>query len=140
VTLKHKQDMFNNYLNSQNRHVASTYLVVGIWNTLFAIVFFAFLYKTFPSLNIQIILFCSFIIANFQSHLMQRKFVWKTSTRYSKELIRFYASSSILYILNVLILEVASRYTALEVIQIQSVATIIILVISILSQKLFVFR
>jgi putative flippase GtrA len=132
--------MHTSRVNSINRRFAYNYLFVGIWNTFFALILFIFLYEMFSSLHIQIILLASFIVTNFQSHLTQRKFVWKTRTKYTKELIRFYASSSVFYAMNVSILEIATRYTSLGIVQIQTLATSAILVISILVQKLFIFR
>lgn len=76
------------------------YLVVGAWNTFFSIVLLYSLFFIFSTKYYEYELGFTFLIATCQSFFTQRKFVWMSSDVVKAELLRFYAGTTLQYLLN----------------------------------------
>ena len=80
------------------------FVIVGLWNTIFALSMFYSLLKVFDSSNYQLLLVICFLLANIQSHFMQRTFVWKSKDPYFLEISRFLVSAVAISLMNFLLL------------------------------------
>jgi len=116
------------------------YLVVGSWNTLFAILVFYLFTKFIPHLNYQIILLLSFLIASAQSHFTQRHFVWLSSQAYASEFLKFIAGTFLFYLINASLLPLLVEGFDFPVFESQLCLTPFLLFASYLLQHKFVFK
>ena len=90
---------------SRLENVQFRYLLGGIWNSFFGIAFFGILLLLLEDQIGYIgVLTISMPISILQSHFIQRKFVWSTTSNYKHELIRFSAVYATQYVLNVVLL------------------------------------
>jgi len=116
------------------------YIYVGVWNTIFSLAIFQILLHFCPVLHYQVILFITFLIANFQSHFTQRKFVWKSKKNYFVEFAQFLLGSVFSYMINVVALAILIRITTIRLIYIQSVITICLLAFSYVLHSKIIFN
>jgi putative flippase GtrA len=90
---------------SRLENVQFRYLLGGIWNSFFGIVLFGILLLLLEEqIGYLGVLTISMPISIVQSHFIQRRFVWSTSSSYRQELIRFSTVYAAQYILNVVLL------------------------------------
>jgi putative flippase GtrA len=80
------------------------FLIVGLWNTAFSLSMFYLFLKVFKSTNYQVLVLICFLLANIQSHLMQRTLVWKSKEPYFSELFRFIVNAIAISLLNFILL------------------------------------
>lgn len=78
----------------------SRYLLVGIWNSIFGVSTFLVLSGLFGQEPDILILGISYGISIVQAHFSQRHFVWKTTTAYVPELLKFSTAYLLQFILN----------------------------------------
>jgi putative flippase GtrA len=116
------------------------YVVIGLWNTLFGIGTFFFLWRITNESNYRLVLFLSFCLSNFQSHFTQRFFVWKSKNRYIPELRRFFVSAIGFFILNLLLLTFLVEVFKHPPFEVQVFLTFAIVVLSYFFQKYAVFK
>lgn len=121
-------------------NVKVRYLVVGSWNTFFAILIFYLFTKFTPHLNYQIILLLSFLTATAQSHFTQRHFVWLSSQAYVPEFLKFLAGTFLFYLINASLLPLLVEGFNFPVFESQLGITPLLLCASYLLQQKFVFK
>jgi putative flippase GtrA len=80
------------------------FLIVGLWNTAFSLSMFYLFLKLFKSTNYQVLVLICFFLANIQSHLMQRTFVWKSKEPYFSEIFRFIVNAILISAINFILL------------------------------------
>jgi len=86
--------------------VATRYVLVGIWNSIFGVGIFLLLSKSFPKLYDSVILLFSYIISIVQAHFTQRKFVWESKESYFGELFRFSGAYISQFVVNLILLQI----------------------------------
>lgn len=117
------------------------YLIVGIWNTLFGLAVFAALLFALEDITGYVgVLTISMVISVLQSHLTQRIFVWSTSSRYGKELLRFSSVYVAQYILNLSLLWFAVEICSFPVLNSQLFIAAGLIVIFYFVNKKWTFR
>ena len=116
------------------------YLTVGIWNTFFGIGIFYLLLKLLSEVDYQLLLFVCFIVANLQSHFMQRVFVWKSEEFYFAELTRFFAGAIGVFLINLFLLTFSVDFLGYPTFLSQIVLTIVLTVLNYFFQKHAVFK
>jgi putative flippase GtrA len=116
------------------------YLFVGTWNTLFGFGVFYLLLKFLGDENYRYTLVLAFVLANLQSHLTQRLFVWKSKQRYWTELFRFILGALLVLALNLFTLTILVDKLKFPIIESQLVLTIVITLINFLIQKTMVYK
>ena len=116
------------------------YLLVGIWNSLFGILAFAIILKIAGVDRHQLALALGYVVAILQSHLTQRRYVWKSKTPYFTELLKFSALYLVQYPLNVLGLLVLVDLFGMKPIIAQSGLTFLLTLGLFFTNKLFIFR
>jgi len=121
-------------------HPKITFILIGIWNTIFAISFFSLLSNYAGKNWYPLSLFLVYLSGTFQSHFLNRKFVWKSSNNYTHEFSKFGVMSVIIYLLNVLILKICLARLEFSIITIQLVISICLAGLSFMAQKELVYR
>ncbi len=116
------------------------YVLVGVWNTIFSLTIFQILIYCYPNLHHQVVLLITFLMANCQSHFMQRRIVWESKKNYFVELTQFLSGSVFSYIVNVAALALLTRTTTFKLMEIQFFITIFLLVFSYLLHSRIIFR
>jgi len=116
-----------------------SFLVVGVWNTIFGLSLFYLLLKIIPELNYFIILTSSFIISTLQSHFSQRSFVWRSSGPYLYELMKFFWGTFGSFIFNLACLPVLVEYLHFPVYLSQVLIVFLLTIFSFFYQKNIVF-
>lgn len=76
------------------------FLVAGVWNTLFSFLLFYFLLHLMTTTYYQLALLICTIFSILQSHITQRKFIWKSKQPYLAELSKFSVGIIIQYLIN----------------------------------------
>lgn len=116
------------------------FLIVGLWNTFFALSTLYLLLELFDNTNYRLILIISFLLANLQSHLMQRLFVWKSRDPYFMEIFRFLCGAVGISLLNFLLLAFLVEELGFPIFETQVVIALSITTVNFLFQKYFVFN
>jgi putative flippase GtrA len=80
------------------------YLVIGVWNSCFGVGNFLLISLTLTKLSDSIVLTLSYFFSIIQSHLTQRRLVWKSKGRYMPELLRFSTAYVAQYFVNMVLL------------------------------------
>jgi putative flippase GtrA len=116
------------------------FLTVGVWNTIFALSMFYTLLKVFDSTSYQLLLVICFLVANIQSHFMQRTFVWKSKDPYIQEIFRFLVSAVTISLLNFLLLVLFVEVLDYQVFETQVTIALAITSLNFFLQKRLVFK
>jgi putative flippase GtrA len=117
------------------------YIIIGIWNTLFAITIFAIIHILFSrKITLTETLTIAFVFGVVQSFATQKKFVWRSSEKVSAEFPKFLLVSTLQYIANVLLLKtLTSRFNANPITS-QIFVTAALILITYLVLKFWVFK
>jgi putative flippase GtrA len=127
-------------LLSRLESVQFRYLIGGIWNSIFGIVLFGILLLLLEDrIGYLGVLTISMPISITQSHYVQRKFVWSTSSNYKQELMRFSLVYALQYFLNLALLWTAVEFLEFEVFYSQLVIVGFLIVASYLLNKKWTF-
>lgn len=125
---------------SRLENVQFRYLIGGIWNSIFGIVLFGILLLLLEDqIGYLGVLTISMPISIIQSHYVQRKFVWSTSSNYKQELMRFSLVYALQYFLNLALLWTAVEFLEFEVFYSQLVIVGFLIVASYLLNKKWTF-
>ncbi len=117
------------------------YLVVGIWNTFFAYAVFALIATSFEEAwSLALILTVSSAIGISQSYLTQKKFVWNSKNKVSSEFTKFIVVSVSQFFANLVLLQIMTVHFGLAVLPSQLLITAILIAITFVGLKLWVFR
>ncbi len=116
------------------------YVAIGLWNTLFGIGSFYFLWRISHESNYKLVLFLSFCLSNVQSHFTQRFVVWKSKNPYFPELKRFFVGAIGLFFLNLSLLTFLVEVFKYPPFEVQVFLTFAVVVLSFFFQKYAVFK
>lgn len=117
------------------------YLIVGAWNTLFGIAFFAVLLKYFENnLGYIGVLSVATPVAVLQSHLSQRIFVWKSNAEYRSELLRFGLVYFAQYLANLTLLFLAVDKFYFDVLASQIMIATGLIIVAFIVNKRWTFK
>jgi putative flippase GtrA len=86
------------------------YVIVGIWNSFFGISIFILLSLLLKDGNSILILGLSYVIATLQAHFSQRRFVWKSESKYLPELFKFCSFYLLQFFLNSILLVIMNSW------------------------------
>jgi putative flippase GtrA len=86
------------------------YVIVGIWNSFFGISIFILLSLLLKDGNSILILCLSYVIATLQAHFSQRRFVWKSESKYLPELFKFCSFYLLQFFLNSILLVIMNSW------------------------------
>ena len=86
------------------------YFFVGIWNSLFGVLAFAFLLNFAGEARHQFALAIAYVVAITHSHFTQRRFVWHSKAPYAIELLKFSTLYLAQYVINAATLFVLVDY------------------------------
>ena len=121
-------------------NVQFRYLICGLWNSAFGIAIFGLLLWLIEDIvGYVVVLTISMPISIIQSHFVQRRFVWTTTSSYKKELLKFSTVYTVQYFLNVICLWVAVESLDFPVFYSQLVITGFLIVSSYLVNKKWTF-
>jgi putative flippase GtrA len=128
-------------LNDFWSRVEFRYVLVGIWNTFFAFLAFAFFATSFENTwSLTQILTVASAIGITQSYATQKKFVWKSKNKISGEFTRFLVVSIAQYFANLLLLQIMIVWFGFPLLPSQLVITAILIALTFVGLKLWVFR
>ena len=82
----------------------------------------------------------TFVVSTIQSHITQRKFVWKSTEPFRDELLKFFANTVVIYLLNALLLEFFFKILGFTPGFTQIPITMTLACFSYFSQKKFIFK
>lgn len=117
------------------------YILVGAVNTAFGFLMFTGLYYSLNEVMNYIFIFVvTQVIAVTFSHFMQRRFVWRTRNRYSKELAKFASTYFGLSLVNIASLSFAVEYLELPTLSSQYVIGFLLIIVTFFFQKYWIFR
>ena len=117
------------------------YILVGAINTAFGFLMFTGLYYSLNEvMNYIFIIAITQVIAITFSHFMQRRFVWRTKNRYSKELAKFASTYFSLSLVNIALLSFAVEYLELPTLSSQYVIGFLLIIVTFFFQKYWIFR
>jgi putative flippase GtrA len=117
------------------------YVVVGIWNTIFAFAVFALIATSFEeSWSLVVILTVSSAIGISQSYVTQKKFVWISKNKVSHEFTKFVVVSISQFFANLVLLQIMTVRFGFAVLPSQLLITAILIAITFVGLKLWVFR
>jgi putative flippase GtrA len=117
------------------------YLVVGGWNTLFGVALFAVLYWLLQDvLGYGLILLICQVIAVVQAHWAQRRFVWRSESRFWPELLRFSMVYVLAYFVNLGLLVLCVEVMEWPVLPSQLGVTILMVVLTYSINRAWTFR
>ena len=116
------------------------YLIIGIWNTFFAMLTFMITLALFENVcKVWQILTISSAIGISQSFATQRKFVWRSANNARNEFLKFFAISTLQYLANLVSLQILTQRWGWPVLISQVVLTSILIGITFVVLKLWVF-
>lgn len=128
-------------LNDFWSRVEFRYVLVGIWNTFFAFLAFAFFATSFENTwSLTQILTVASAIGITQSYATQKKFVWKSKNKISGEFTRFLVVSIAQYFANLLLLQIMIVWFGFPLLPSQLAITAILIALTFVGLKLWVFR
>ena len=116
------------------------FLIVGLWNTIFALSMFYYFLKVFDNTSYQLLLVICFLLANLQSHFMQRTFVWHSREPYFLEISRFFVSTIVISLLNYLLLIFFVEALDYPIFETQTLIAVILTFLNFFFQKRLVFN
>ena len=116
------------------------FLIVGLWNTIFALSMFYYFLKVFDNTSYQLLLAICFLLANLQSHFMQRTFVWQSREPYFLEISRFFVSAIVISLLNYLLLIFFVEALDYPIFETQTLIAVILTFLNFFFQKRLVFN
>jgi putative flippase GtrA len=115
--------------------------MVGGLNTVFGIALYTSFYlllKDFYS-PVLILLFTQFFAVLF-SHFTQRKFVWHSSSNYTRELIKFSQAYTFLVVINIILLHLATEVWKFSALISQYLIGVSLIALNYIFQKQFIFK
>jgi putative flippase GtrA len=116
------------------------YIIVGIWNTFFALFTFVVILNLFEEeLELWLILTISSAIGVSQSFTTQRKFVWQSTNVVWREFPKFITVSTFQYLANIALLHVFTQWLGLPVLASQLVIMVILIMTTFVVFRLWVF-
>ena len=116
------------------------FLIVSLWNTCFALSVFYLLLNALAKTSYQLVLVICFLLANLQSHFMQRNLVWKSRGPYFHELFRFYVSAILISSMNLILLAYFVEILNFPVYESQVFLALTLAIANYFFQKYLVFR
>jgi putative flippase GtrA len=117
------------------------YIVVGAWNTLFAVAIFVIVHKALSeNLTITETLTIAFGCGVVQSFATQKKYVWRSPGSVSKEFPKFLLISALQYLANVILLKMFTTRFSMNAILSQILITSALILITYIILKLWVFK
>ena len=120
--------------------VGTRYLVLGGWNTTFALGVFALLHATLSRfIGTQAVLVIASLIGIVQSYITQRQWVWRSTARVQSEMPRFIGTAAAQYVANALLLHAATEMLNFPAIPSQVVITAVLIAVTFAVLKMWVF-
>lgn len=117
------------------------YVIVGAWNTLFAMAIFVIIHIYFSStITATETLTIAFLFGVVQSFATQKKFVWRSSERVSAEFPKFLLISTLQYFTNLVLLNTFTTRFNMDAILSQIIITTALILITYIMLKLWVFE
>ena len=116
------------------------FIAVGIWNTALGIITISLMHNLFSGIHELVILAMSSTIVILQSHFIMRKFVWKSSNSYLKELITFSAGYLPVFAANVAVIYLFVTVLNYDLITTQVIFAFVSAAALFLYQNFYTFR
>jgi putative flippase GtrA len=130
-----------NWLGELWEQSETRYVIVGAWNTVFAMAIFVIVQITFSeNLNVTETLTIAFVFGVVQSFVTQRKYVWRSSERVSAEFPKFLLISALQYLANVVLLKIFTTRFNMDAILSQILIATGLILITYMILKLWVFK
>ncbi len=118
-----------------------SYLIVGVWNTIFGFGLFSFLYFLLSNiLSYGIILAISYVISVTNAFYLYKYFVFKSKGSIWKEYIKFSSVYLNIYLINLCLLYLLNLIAFNNIYYGQAISVSIIMLISYFSHKKFTFK
>jgi putative flippase GtrA len=125
---------------SEDTRLLLRYILVGSWNMLFGITVFTLTYLIVGSDKSYILVAAiSHPIGVAQSHLTQRKIVWKSNSQYVPELLKFGAVQTQGFVSTLLLMIFFIEILGFSVIFSQVIGTIIVTIVTFILMKYWTF-
>ena len=131
----------NSKLKENWKKNETRYVMIGIWNTFFAIAIFLLIHKFLAeTLTLTETLTVAFGFGVVQSYVCQKKYVWRTSERVLSEFPKFLLISTLQYIANVVLLKIFTTRFKLKAVPSQIFITAALILTTYAILKLWVFK
>jgi putative flippase GtrA len=137
-TIKRLVEFFTKFSPENKKKMR--YLAVGIWNTIFPYIVFAFIYYiTNGKLHYVIILVLCQVIGLTNAYVCYKFFVFKTKGNVVREYLRFYVVYGTTFIINLVLIGLFVEVFGLNPVLSQGVIAVAIVVIAYLGHNRFSF-
>ena len=130
-----------NWLGELWEQNETRYVIVGAWNTVFAMAIFVIAQISFSeNLTVTETLTIAFVFGVVQSFFTQKNYVWRSSERVSAEFPKFLLISALQYLANVLLLKLFTIRFNIDAILSQILIATGLILITYMILKLWVFK